>query len=128
MHRERLASAQRAVHAQGLHERRGNDVRELGVRVGFSSGGRVIDCRSGSKGRWAHVKAKAGDEREGTGLPDGKHRNAKRMVFGTDLCVNRGGKSDRQRQTKEREIGTRPSKMGHGPLVVMYPVPLQMKI
>jgi len=32
------------------------------------------------------------------------------------------------RQPKEREIGTRPSKMAHGPLVVMYPVSLHTKV
>ena len=85
--------------------------------------------RLSSEGRWTHAKAEACDEGERGAAPDGNHRDIKRAVFGADLCVNRGGeKSCRQCQPKEREIGTRPSKMGHGPLVVMYPVSLQMKV
>jgi hypothetical protein len=41
----------------------------------------------------------------GAAAPDGKHRDAERAVFGADLCVNRGGKSGRQRQAKEKGLG-----------------------
>jgi hypothetical protein len=71
---------------------------------------------------------RVGDEREGTAAPGWKHGNIQRTVLGADPCINRGGKSGRQRQPKEREIGTRPSNMGHGPVAVMYPVPLEMKV
>jgi hypothetical protein len=49
------------------------------------------------------VKAEAGNEREGV-APDGKHRDVKRTVFG-EISVNRGGKSGRQHQAKEKGLG-----------------------
>ena len=51
----------------------------------------------------------------------------KRTVFGADLRVNGDEESGRQRQANEWEIGTRPSKMGHRLLVVMYPVSLRRR-
>ena len=51
-------------------------------------------------------ESEVGDVRDCTA---GKHRNIKRTVFGANLYVNRGGKSGRLRQPKEKENGTRPS-------------------
>lgn len=87
-------------------------------------------CGDGVEGgSETHAEAEAGDEGEGATAPDGEHRDVKGPVFGADLCDIFQTRSSASPKRKERKPSVRgPSKMGHGPLVVMYPVSLWWRL
>jgi hypothetical protein len=74
-------------------------------------------------GAYTYTEAETSNKGERAPTPDGEHRNVKRAVLGSDLythtymrrehCDSKGGVPDK------------PSKMGHGPLRVMYPESLK---
>jgi hypothetical protein len=91
---------------------------------------RSVSFGEGEKGEKTHAEAEASDERKGAATPDGNHRNVEGPVFGADLYgyyLFRQVSYQHRRRQRER-TGTVPLKMGHGPLVVMYPESLSSKL
>ena len=82
-------------------------------------------------GKWekaekTHAETEAGDERKGAATPNG---NCRRVVFQADLCgyYVPTGLISASRKTKSTDWDET-LKMGHGPLVVMYPESLSSKL
>jgi hypothetical protein len=77
-----------------------------------------------------HAEAEAGDERKAAASPNRNHRDVKGPVFGADLCGSKSlSVAERKKKPSQyKRTGTRPSKKGHGPVVVMYPVSLLPKL
>ena len=84
----------------------------------------------GRKEKKTHAEAETGDERKGATTPDRNHRDVEGPVFGADLCGCYLFRqvSYQRRRMQRGQTGTRPLKMGHGPLVVMYPESLSSKV
>jgi hypothetical protein len=79
----------------------------------------------GWRGRKTHTKAKASDQRKDATTPNRNHRDVNGPVIGADLCAQIVHISIGK---KKEQTEMRPSKIGHGPVAVMYPDSLLPKL
>ena len=70
--------------------------------------------------RVTYTEAETRDKGERAAAPDGEHRKIKRAVLGSDFYTHTSSPS-----SFESGCVDKPSKMGHGPLGVMYPESLK---